>query len=169
MIAIARKQNPAIDFRVDSCSELETVVDEQFDVIVANYVSMDAPDLPATMAAFHRVLKPGGIAVLVFSHPCFPQDWATVEGPGEVCYRWPFSYFENRKCTGPPWAHFKSDFIWFQRPLSAYWRTFADAGFKIVDLEEPRITEDLYHLVKNERSLLNSKTRPYSIAFKLQK
>jgi hypothetical protein len=36
-------------------------------------VLMDTPDLQGTLHAFHRVLKTDGMAVLVFSHPCFPQ------------------------------------------------------------------------------------------------
>ncbi len=170
MIAIARETNPAVDFRVDSCSELGTIGDEHFDTVIANYVLMDTPDLEGTMEAFKRVLKPGGVAVLVFSHPCFAQGLATVSAdPGHVRYEWDFSYFEKKKRTDPPWGHFKSDFIWFHRPLSDYWKAFTAEGFDVVDFEEPRITEDRYHLAKTEKQLRNSKTRPYSVAFKLQK
>src|SRR5262245_26453271 len=78
MIEIARAHHPDIDFRVDSCTELATIEDESFDVVLANYVLMDTPDLHGTLHAFHRVLKPHRMAVLVFSHPCFPQERATV-------------------------------------------------------------------------------------------
>src|SRR5215470_13063506 len=77
MVEIARARSPGIDFRVDSCTELATCQDATFDLVVANYVLMDTPDLGAVMRAFHRVLKPDGAAVLVFSHPCFPQGNAT--------------------------------------------------------------------------------------------
>jgi ubiquinone/menaquinone biosynthesis C-methylase UbiE len=170
MIDIARADHPDIDFRVDSCTELATCEDEQFDLVVANYVLMDTPDLGATTRAFARVLKPGGAAVLVFSHPCFPQGTATVSEDGrEVCYRWDFPYFEPTKCVDPPWGHFKTDFLWFHRPLSDYWKAFTAAGFAVVGFEEPRVTEERYHLAENERKLRNSKTRPYSVAFKLRK
>jgi ubiquinone/menaquinone biosynthesis C-methylase UbiE len=170
MIEIARAHHPDIDFRVDSCAELRTLDDEHFDLVFANYVLMDTPDLRGTLHAFHRVLKPNGVAVLVFSHPCFMQDSATVSDNGEeICYRWSFSYFEQRKCLDPPWAHFTAEFIWFHRPLSDYWKAFRAAGFVVVDFEEPRITPDRYHLAKTARGLKNSQTRPYSVAFKLQK
>src|SRR5215475_10187645 len=98
MIEIARAHNPAIDFRVDSCAELATIDDGYFDLVIANYVLMDTPDLHGTLHAFHRVLKPDRLAVLVFSHPCFPQGRATVsEDSEEVYYTWNFSYFESRK------------------------------------------------------------------------
>jgi ubiquinone/menaquinone biosynthesis C-methylase UbiE len=170
MIAIARTRHPGIDFRVDSCSELATIEDEHCDLVIANYVLMDTPDHRGTMAAFNRVLKPHGLAVLVFSHPCFPQGRATVTEDGEeVWYGWSFPYFEPRKCTDPPWAHFTSEFIWFHRPLSDYWKAFIAAGFAVVDFEEPRISEDRYHLAKTAKEFKNSKTRPYSVAFKLRK
>jgi SAM-dependent methyltransferase len=170
MIAIARERHPEIDFRVDDCSELVTIADAHCDLVIANDVLMDTPDLRDTRAAFHRVLKPGGVAGLVFSHPCFPQEQATVSEDGdEISYRWSFPYFESRTCIDPPWAHVTSDFISFHRLLSDYWKTFMAAGFVVVDIEEPRVTADRYHLAKTARRLKNSQTRPYSVAFKLQK
>jgi SAM-dependent methyltransferase len=170
MIEIARAQHPDLDLRVDSCSELATLPDEHFDLVIANYVLMDTPDLWGTMQAFHRVLKPEGVAVLVFSHPCFPQGRASDAEDGEgMRYCWSFPYFEQSKCTDPPWAHFTAEFIWFHRPLSDYWKAFTAAGFVVVDFEEPRLTKDRYHLAANEEKLKKSKSRPYSVAFKLQK
>jgi len=170
MIEIARAQHPDMDFRVDSCAELRTLDAEHFDLVIANYVLMDTPDLRGTMTAFHRILKTDGVAVLVCSHPCFPQAHAAVSQNGEeINYSWRFPYFEPRKCIDPPWEHFTSEFIWFHRPLSDYWKAFMAAGFAVVDFEEPRITEERYHLAKTERGLKNSQTRPYSVAFKLQK
>jgi len=170
MIAISRAQYPGIDFRVDSCSELGTVHNDEFDLLIANYVLMDTPDLEGSVQAFSRVLRPEGVAVLVFSHPCFPAGGATLsESAGETNYRWRHSYFERARRVDPPWAHFTSEFIWFHRPLSDYWKAFREAGFVVVDFEEPRISGERYHLAKNPRELINSQTRPYSVAFKLQK
>src|SRR5262249_8394087 len=171
MIEIARADHPGIDFRVDSCTELASLEDGRFDLVLANYVLMDTPDWGATMRAFAPVLKRGGAAVLVFSRPCFPQGSATAvsEDGREVCYHWKFPYFEPRKCTDPPWGHFKTSFLWFHRPLSDYWKAFTAAGFAVVGFEEPRVTEDRYHLAENERKLRNSRTPPYSVAFKLRK
>jgi hypothetical protein len=131
---------------------------------------MDIPDLEGTMKTFNRVLKSKGNVVLVFSHPCFPAGKASSNQNGEtVNYEWNFSYFQQQKCIDPPWKHFTSDFIWFHRPLSDYWKAFKTAGFDIVDFEEPRITSDRFHLATNEKTLKNSKSRPYSVAFKLRK
>ena len=111
---------------------------------------MDTPDLRGTMAAFNRVLKPGGVAVLVFSHPCFPQGVATAsEDGGEVCYRWSFPYFESRTCSDPPWAHFTSEFIWFHRPLSDYWKAFRRQGLSWSTLRNP----DLQSVITSRKPL----------------
>ena len=170
MIEIARSKSSEIDFRVDSCSNLETIEDGSIDVVIANYLLMDTPDLDGTMRAFHRVLKSGGVAIVIFSHPCFPQGRATLPTDEDgIQYHWRSSYFEQRKCIDPPWAHFTSEFIWFHRPLSDYWKAFKNSGFDVVDFEEPRVTEDRYHLAENERKLNSSKNRPYSVAFKIQK
>lgn len=143
MIEIARAERPGIDFRVDSCSELRTVGDGDVDLVVANYVLMDVPDLEGTVRAFHRVLRAGGAAVLVFSHPCFPQGRAVT-----------FPYFERRKVVDPPWSHFTQDFIWFHRPLSDYWKAFRAAAFVVDDFDEPRST---------------SETAAYSVAVRLRR
>jgi ubiquinone/menaquinone biosynthesis C-methylase UbiE len=173
MIEIARQKSIETEFEieyyVDSCSQLKCCNDDVFDAIVSNYVLMDIPDLEGTIKAFDRVLKPNGIAIIIFSHPCFPQGKARVIEEDEiVLYEWNFSYFMQQKCIEPPWNHFTSDFIWFHRPLSDYWKAFKDCGFNIVDFEEPRISEERFHLAENERKLHNAKTRPYSVAFKLQ-
>ncbi|MFZ2658236.1 MAG: methyltransferase domain-containing protein [Victivallales bacterium] len=170
MIEIAKKKSPGITCHVDSCSTLTKLEDNFFDLIIANYVLMDTPDLEATMKAFNRVLKPGGAAVVIFSHPCFPQGRATVsEDRDTIGYNWDFPYFDRCKRVDPPWGHFKSDFIWFHRSLSDYWKAFKQAGFTVDDMEEPRITKDRYHHAGTAKLLNNSKTRPYSIAFRLVK
>jgi len=170
MINIARSKYPDIDFRVDSCSELKTVGSNSQDMVIANYLLMDTPDLDGTMRAFYRVLKPDGTAVLIFSHPCFPQGRAsTSEGENNIEYSWSFGYFERNKCVDPPWRHFTSDFIWFHRPLSDYWKAFKASGFDVIDFEEPRVDATRYHLEENERKLRNSRSRPYSVAFRLRK
>ncbi|MEN9566983.1 MAG: hypothetical protein RLZZ69_2179 [Cyanobacteriota bacterium] len=174
MIAIAQEKsvqrNLTIDFIVDDCSKLEKLSDRYFDLIVANYVLMDVPDLEGAMNAFNRVLKVNGCAILIFSHPCFPQGKAKAsENNKEIQYNWNFSYFERQKFIEPPWKHFTSEFIWFHRPLSDYWKAFKSTGFTIIDFEEPRLTEERFNLAENERQLQNGQTRPYSVAFKLQK
>jgi 2-polyprenyl-3-methyl-5-hydroxy-6-metoxy-1,4-benzoquinol methylase len=48
MIAIARGRHPELDFRVDDCAARRIIADESFDLVIANYVLMDTPDLWGT-------------------------------------------------------------------------------------------------------------------------
>jgi len=168
MIEIARAHAPEMDLQVDSCSELATVADRSVDLIIANYVLMDTPDLDGAVAAFYRVLRSGGAAVVVFSHPCFPQGGAHADAE-QVRYTWTFPYFSECQQTDPPWGHFREAFIWFHRPLSRYFHAFRDAGFVIAAFEEPRISADRYALVDDPSRLQKLRERPYSVAFRLEK
>ncbi|MEM7417136.1 MAG: class I SAM-dependent methyltransferase [Gemmatimonadota bacterium] len=168
MIEIASANVPEAHFRVDSCETLASVSDRSVDRVVSNYVLMDLPDIEAAVRAFHRVLRPGGWAVVVFSHPCFPGERASEDARG-LHYAWPAPYFERRREMGPPWGHFTQSFPWYHRPLSDYWKAFRSAGFEVTDFEEPRITPARYHLAPSERKLKKAKERPYSVAFRLLK
>jgi ubiquinone/menaquinone biosynthesis C-methylase UbiE len=169
MVEIARSSSQGIDFRVDSVSTLATLDDQQFDLVMANYVLMDVPDLPGTVHSFARVLRDRGVAVVMFSHPCFPQGRRS-EGPGQASsYSWERPYFEPHRAVDPPWGHFTSDFIWFHRPLSDYWKAFTEAGFSVQRFEEPRLTPDRFHLAASQREMERCAARPYSVAFRLVK
>jgi ubiquinone/menaquinone biosynthesis C-methylase UbiE len=168
MIELARERYIDVELRVDSCEELRTVGDASVDLIVSNYVLMDLPDLEGAVAAFHRVLRPGGAAALVFSHPCFPAGSSALQGETPA-YCWTESYFERGKRVDPPWAHFRSEFIWFHRPLSDYWKSFRRAGFRVTDFEEPRLTADRFHLAEDEETRRRYASTPYSVAFRLEK
>jgi len=169
MIGIARARHPQLEFRVDSVSQLQTVSDADFDLIVANYVLMDTPELDGTLRAFTRVLRGGGKAVVVFSHPCFPQGRAGGAGGPTITYTWDFPYFDEQRRVDPPWGHFTSEFIWFHRPLSAYWKAFQRAGFRVTEFDEPRVQPERYHLAPSEKKLSASRQRPYSVAFRLER
>jgi ubiquinone/menaquinone biosynthesis C-methylase UbiE len=166
MIAVARSKAPHIDFRVDPCSELATVSDDSIDLVVANYVLMDTPDLEGALRSFNRVLRRNGGAVLVFSHPCFPAGRAREAG-GAIEYVWDFPYFESRKCVDPPWGHFDSEFIWFHRPLSEYWRAFRVSGFEVVGFDEPHAPSGRAE-ARGGGAARKHGTRPYSVAFQLR-
>lgn len=170
MIAIAREAAPALAFHVDSISTLTSIEDGACDLIVSNYVLMDTPDLEGAVRAFYRVLRRGGTAVLVFSHPCFPGGRATTPAGGTgTVYAWDVPYFQRQRCIDPPWGHFTSDFIWFHRPLSDYWKAFTENGFAVIGFDEPRLTPDRHHLAGTAAALRRNQSRPYSVVFKLQK
>lgn len=161
LMACKGRGGEGIEFRVDSCSTLTTLDSESFDLVVANYVLMDTPDLDAALRSFCRVLAPNGAAVVVFSHPCFLQGRGRRSSDGP--------YFEQQRREDPPWGHFRRNFVWFHRPLSDYWKAFRAAGFAVEEFEEPRLQPAQEHLAPTDSALQKSKTRPYSVAFKLRK
>jgi ubiquinone/menaquinone biosynthesis C-methylase UbiE len=151
----AQENKIEIDFRVDSCSELKTILNESMDVVVANYVLMDVPNLPQTINNFYRVLKSGGKCVVVFSHPSF--DELSEEE----------MYFDEIKKTDR-WGPFDSDFIYFHRPLNYYWKVFRKSGFLIEEFDEP-LAKDPNVVGFKEEWRKNYRKRPWSVAFLLRK
>jgi hypothetical protein len=69
----------------------------------------------------------------------------------------------------PPWGHFEREFIWFHRPLSEYWRAFRETGFLGDRFEQPRARGDVLATLEPERLRRKLSTRPYSVAFRLEK
>lgn len=170
MIDIARADYPDLDFRRESISELPSIEDSAFDAVVSNYVLMDLPDLDGALAALYRVLRPGGIAVLIFSHPCFPQGRRSEsDGGSRATYTWDFPYFEELQCVDPPWKHFRREFIWYHRPLSGYWKAFAAAGFAVDAFEEPRVSPERMAAGPWDPALAKLSRRPYAVAFRLRR
>lgn len=153
--AFAKEKNVEIQFMVDSCSVLKSVTDQSYDLIVSNYVLMDLPDLDLATKNFHRVLKPGGKAVCIFGHP-FSSELSEVE-----------NYFDEVKKTDR-WGPFESDFIFFHRPLSHYWKSFRKAGFTIEDFEEP-VAKDTSVAGFKPEWIASYRRKPWSVAFLLSK
>ena len=179
MIRVCKESSPLpedlLEFRVDSCSTLASIPDDNtFDALVSNYVLMDVADFRSAIRHFFRVLKPGGIAVVIFSHPCFPlPDVPSIQG--QPCMLMPFPYFEERTLALPSWNQelFRGSFVAFHRPLSAYWQTFTTVGFHILELDEPHYEDTPEHrsfqIPSDAPQLDRLHRRPYSIAFKLLK
>ncbi len=172
MIRVAQSKPNAesIVYAVDSISTLSTLDDQSVDLIVANYVLMDTPDLDKALAAFHRVLKPSGRAIVVFLHPCFPLQETNYDAQLEQSHiTWKESYFQEQPVVVPPWTDvFSSSFMVFHRPLSAYFHAFSKAGFRVADMVEPVIDrKDAEHLPDGLVRMFEM--TPISIMFALEK
>ena len=148
-------KNIDVTFHVDSASDLKTVEDESIDIIVSNYVLMDLPDLVGAVKNFYRVLKSNGRAICIIGHPCngdLPKDK---------------NYFDENKITDR-WGPFDTDFIYFHRPLSQYWKSFKNAGFSIEDFDE-LVIQDISISGFKEEWKESYRKQPWSVAFLLQK
>ena len=171
MAALARRLAAEQDLEMavyaESCETLASVPDASQDRVVSNYVLQDLPDYRAALAATARVLRPGGRAVLVFLHPCFPLD-AGERSPanGDVTYRWDWSYFDETELEDEPWNHFTTVFTSYHRPLSAYWQAFAELDLRVLDFDEPVVGPQAG--LPPER-LNYFRMRPNSVAFLLER
>ncbi len=155
-----------------SISDMPYLEDASFDAIASNYVLMDTRDYQGAVREFARVLKPGGVAVLIFSHPCFhtPGSGWLRQPPDslrrEDRVRWMVDQYFSRGVQTLDWHPFDTPFFLFHRTLSDYYGAFQAAGLRVTDLKEPSVTE------RGERELAPHNVRhlkriPYSVAFQL--
>lgn len=100
--------------------------EKSFDLLCCGLAIHYADDRRAAFAEFHRMLRPGGAAVVSTTHPTV--DWIRKGG----------SYFEVRRETDvwdgidPP-----VEVPWWREPLSSLCGAATDAGFLIQRLVEP--------------------------------
>ncbi|MHA1943189.1 MAG: class I SAM-dependent methyltransferase, partial [Candidatus Thorarchaeota archaeon] len=65
---ISESEGIAVDFRVDNVCYIESVPNEEFDIVLSNLVLLNVPCLDDAINEFHRVLKTGGILVFSIVH-----------------------------------------------------------------------------------------------------
>ncbi|UJR16009.1 hypothetical protein I4U23_002924 [Adineta vaga] len=87
------KDRQRITINHDSVTELKSIEDNSIDLIIANYVLMDIPDLDFVIKAFERVLKPSGRVVIAITHPCF--DVMPEKNGAKRIFTWTKSYFDE--------------------------------------------------------------------------
>jgi len=162
-----------IDFHRASVTTMPFLAGASFDRAVSNFVLMDVTDYEAALGEVARVLKPGGVFVIVISHPCFacgPGGWempaADSPRPEERSAYRVDRYFDRGAYIGQ-WGNLKP-VISFHRPLRDYWRAFAAAGFAVTGFEEPSVTE------RGRRELSPGRLRhvqriPFSCIFRLER
>lgn len=152
-----------------SIHDLTGLEEGYFDILVSNYVLMDAPDVDATINSFYRVLKKDGRAIIVITHPCFPQSKFTqLRKDGSVHYKWVYPYFEEKKEIIDAWGHFKSKFIGYNRPLSYYWKLFKKNKFLVTNFDEP-VVNDSTRGELDDNKFFEYRMRPNSVIFELRK
>ena len=128
--------------------------DDHVDLVVCALAIHYAADRRRAFAELHRVLRPGGAAVVSTQHPT--TDWLRKGG----------SYFERRLETdiwsmtsGPQEVRF------WREPLSDLCAAATDSGFVIARLVEPRPTEGMRQRWPEEHDELSR--RPGFLALRL--
>ncbi len=176
-LALRREEGEPLGIRYHNgtVSDMPCIEDESIDVVVSNYVLMDCRDYEGAIREFSRVLKPGGVVVVVISHPCFgtPPVHGWVRVPPDTRRReervgWMVDRYFARGHYKEIWGGFDTPFISFHRTLSDYYQAFQKHGFIVTDLVEPSISE----LGRNELppGMVEHALRiPWSVVFKLRK
>ncbi|MBJ7594077.1 MAG: class I SAM-dependent methyltransferase [Candidatus Dormibacteraeota bacterium] len=142
MVELARKHGASagkpISYVVDDAQNLDAFEDASFDGATCQLALMDIPDLPATLRAVRRVLKPAGWFVFVIGHPCFlAPNSVTLTGADGAAGVFSNGYFEERfwRSSNPNGVRRAGT---YHRPLSAYLNAVLVAGFRLEAVDEPR-------------------------------
>lgn len=145
LIAIAQREapHPSLRYVVDNAETLDSIEDEQFELVVCNLALMDIPDLSQTVKTVWRVLRSAGRFVFSITHPCFEAphaEWLTA-ADGKISREissyfqegfWKSTYAEGVR--GKVGAH--------HRMLSTYINTLVQAGLTLDKILEPQaVTE----------------------------
>lgn len=135
LIERARVLDPRGDYRIE-CAEALSAGDATHDLAAAYLSLIDIADLPAALAAIHRVLRPGGTLLIAnlqsFNTASVDQGWTREpDGTRRFCID---HYFDER----PVWVAWLGIRIpnW-HRPMQAYIGGLLEAGFALRHFAEP--------------------------------
>jgi len=109
-----------------------------FDAVVCNHSLNELRDLGPAFAEFGRVLKPGGILVVLMLHPCFYGGRR--DESGRRIELDPDEYFAARRVEqrfNVSGLFSPAPTVIWVRPLESYFALLADAGFFVERLWEP--------------------------------
>jgi ubiquinone/menaquinone biosynthesis C-methylase UbiE len=168
-------ENSTVDYRVDNVCYIESIPDDEFDIILSNLVLLNIPCLDDAINEFHRVLKVGGILVFSIVHPAFnfygPGSWKMGKKDPDTNRREGLffkvdRYFEEeeyqRYWKTREGEKFPEPISFFHRTLSTYLNSLSKAGFNLLEFEEPQPIDD-DEFFDRERRI------PFFAVFKAQK
>jgi len=143
MIELARGHGPPdgrLAYVVDDAQELASLDDGSFDGATCQLGLMDIPDIERTLAAVHRVLRPGGWFAFVIGHPCVlvpdARPTTVALGDGDRPAVTITGYFHERfwRSANPQGVRRAGN---HHRTLTTYLNAAIAAGFTIAAVAEP--------------------------------
>src|SRR5579864_963442 len=129
-----------VSYAVGDAQHLAPLGNATFDGVTCQLALMDFPDLDASLAEVHRVLRPGGWFVFIVGHPCFLVPDAVREEREDgrpalsVC-----GYFQERfwRSSNPSGVRRAGT---YHRTLSTYLNALLRAHFSLEEVAEPIAT-----------------------------
>ena len=135
--ARAHRADPRIEYRCAAIEEF-ALPDASVDVVISSLALHYVEDFAAVAQNVARMLVPGGAFVFSVEHPVFTaegsQDW--VYAPDGSILHFPV---DNYFYEGARQAVFLGETMRkYHRTLTTYVRELLQAGFRVVDLQEPQ-------------------------------
>lgn len=143
-IALANEENLHIEHYVRNSNDLFDIESEEFDIVLCSMMLMDCEDFEGTLREVVRVLKPNGRLFASVLHPCFDGNHESGigrQGIGIDRQVVVMNYFEPKEWEAPLWKG-TIPVIWRHRTMEEYVKTFLKVGLTIVDLNEPRASDE---------------------------
>lgn len=141
---LAEQESLSIEHHIRNSNDLCDIKENEFDIVLCSMMLMDCEDLDGTLREVVRVLKPNGRLFASVLHPCFDGNHET--GIGRQGTRIDrqvvvMNYFEPKQWEVPLYQG-TIPVLWHHRTLEEYVKAFIKAGLTIVDINEPRATEE---------------------------
>jgi len=156
MIAAARDAEAGspqgIAYHLGSFSHMPFLADGSFDAAVAFMSLMDAPDYHGALLELHRVLVSEGLLCYNITHPCFvTEGMSWINNEEGAAHRLAVGNYFKKEPYVDKWRFSAStgasnlrefQVPYFPRTLSEYLNGLLAVGFRIVEIREPRPTEE---------------------------
>lgn len=146
MLAMAKSQNsdPRITYIKMPMEDIGTI-DGEFDVVISSLALHYVEDFQGVVANVYRLLSDGGIFLFSQEHPintCFSGEFDrwTCDENGTKIYANIANYCVEKSYES---TWFVEGIQRYHRMFSTTINTLADAGFKILRIEEPHATEEI--------------------------
>lgn len=141
---LAQEEDLDIEHYVRNSNDLFGIKEETFDIVLCSMMLMDCQDFEGTLREIVRVLKPDGRLFASVLHPCFDgnhEKGIGRQGVGIDRQVVVMNYFEPKEWEAPLYQG-KTPVLWHHRTLEEYVKAFIKAGLTIVDMNEPRATDE---------------------------
>lgn len=145
-IARDRTQNEKnIQYRYGNCENLDFLIKEVFDCIIANMVLQDLENYKAAIREMFRLLKPNGIFIFSILHPCFVtpnSGWLRNEQLDQQFWKVQRYFYEGVYDQKLP-LDADEKIVFYHRTLTSYMKAIIQAGFKVEEVIEPMPSKEM--------------------------